>query len=135
MRILDDKIVYALNTSIPTESFANKVDAPAACQDLYTQIQKGHSERDNVIKNCIVATAEIVKKLKAEKDEKPNDFEVMKQLKAEQKKVLTIFCGGKIIHAFSNFQALSNSLINIILFENNMYMPIFLMPSKSSFYL
>ncbi|XP_075971728.1 coiled-coil domain-containing 58 [Anticarsia gemmatalis] len=87
MRILDDKIVYSLNTSIPTESFASKVDAHSACQDLYSQIQKGHSERENVIKNCIVSTAEVVKKLKAAKEEKPDDFDVLKNLKAEQKKL------------------------------------------------
>lgn len=88
MRILDDKIVYALNTSLPTESFSGKVNATSACQDLYSQILKGHSERENVIKNCIVATAESVKKLKALKTEIPDDFEVSKNLKAEQKKVL-----------------------------------------------
>ena len=49
MRVLDDKIVYALNTSLPTESFKNKIDASSACQNLYDQIQKGHSERENVI--------------------------------------------------------------------------------------
>ncbi|KAF9815873.1 hypothetical protein SFRURICE_009771 [Spodoptera frugiperda] len=87
MRVMDDKIVYALNTSIPTESFANKVDAHSACEDLYSQIQKGHTDRENVIKNCILVTAETVKQLKAVKDEKPNDFEVLKNLKAEQKKL------------------------------------------------
>ncbi|CAB3222817.1 unnamed protein product [Arctia plantaginis] len=87
MRILDDKIVYALNTSLPTESFANKVDAHSACEDLYSQIQKGNSQREDVIKNCIVLTAEEVKKLKTAKEEKPNDFEVMKNLKFEQKKL------------------------------------------------
>nr|XP_037868915.1 coiled-coil domain-containing protein 58 isoform X2 [Bombyx mori] len=87
MRILDDKIVYALNTSIPTESFKAKIDATAACHDLYSQIRTGHSERENVIKNCILATAESVKKLKAVKEEKPNDLEVLRNLKAEQKKL------------------------------------------------
>lgn len=87
MRVLDDKIVYALNTSLPTESFSSKVNAQSACQELHSQIQKGHSERETVIKNCIVSTAEAVKKLKAAKDEKPDDFDIMKNLKAEQKKV------------------------------------------------
>ncbi|XP_031768020.1 protein MIX23 isoform X2 [Galleria mellonella] len=87
MRTLDDKIVYALNTSIPTESFHNKVNATAACQDLYSQIQKGHSEREKVIKNCILVTAESVKKLKTNKEEKPDDYEVIKNLKAEQRKL------------------------------------------------
>lgn len=84
---MDDKIMYALNTSIPTESFASKVDAHSACEDLYSQIQKGHTDRENVIKNCILSTAETVKHLKAVKDNKPDDCEVIKNLKAEQKKV------------------------------------------------
>ncbi|XP_053603946.1 protein MIX23 [Plodia interpunctella] len=87
MRILDDKIVYALNTSLPTESFKNKVNATAACEDLFSQIQKGHTERENVIKNCIVVTAEHVKKLRAAKEDSPEDYEVLKNLKAEQKKL------------------------------------------------
>lgn len=91
MRVMDDKIVYALNTSIPTESFASKVDAHSACEDLYSQIQKGHTERENVIKKCILATAETVKELRAAKDKKPDDYEVMKNLKSEQKKVCNCF--------------------------------------------
>ncbi|KAJ2952112.1 hypothetical protein O0L34_g4382 [Tuta absoluta] len=87
MRLLDDKIVYALNTSLPTESFQNKVNATSACQDLYTQIQKGHADRENVIKNCIVMTAESVKSLKEAKENKPDDFDIQKNLKAEQRKL------------------------------------------------
>ncbi|CAH2071230.1 unnamed protein product, partial [Iphiclides podalirius] len=87
MRVLDDKIVYTLNSSIPTESFKKKVDATAVCQELYVQIQKGHEERENVIKNCIVVTAETVKKLKSVKENNPEDFDVMKSLKTEQRKL------------------------------------------------
>ncbi|XP_072939969.1 protein MIX23 isoform X2 [Epargyreus clarus] len=87
MRLLDDKIVYALNTSIPTESFQKKVDATAACNDLYLQIHKGHEEREKVIKSCIVKTAEIVKDLRVMREEKPDDWEVNRNLKAEQKKL------------------------------------------------
>lgn len=88
MRVLDDKIVYALNTSLPTESFKNKIDASSACQNLYDQIQKGHSERENVIKNCIVSTAESVKKLKAAKENTPDNLDILRDLKTEQRKVL-----------------------------------------------
>lgn len=90
MRVLDDKIVYALNTSLPTESFRKKVDTTAVCQDLLSQIEKGHVDRENVIKNCIVATAESVKKLRAAKDVKPDDFDALKDLKAEQRKVCRV---------------------------------------------
>lgn len=90
MRILDDKIVYALNTSIPTESFQNKVNATEACQDLYSQIQKGHADREEVIKHCITVTAETVKKLKAANAQTHDDFEVLKRLKSEQRKVMYV---------------------------------------------
>lgn len=88
MRILDDKIVYALNTSIPTESFQKKVNATEACQDLYSQIQKGHADREKVIKHCITVTAEAVKNLKAAKTQSSDDFEIIKNLKSEQRKVI-----------------------------------------------
>ncbi|XP_026496768.1 protein MIX23 isoform X1 [Vanessa tameamea] len=87
MRVVDDKIVYTLNTSIPTESFKTKVDASSVCHNLFDQIQKSHSEREIVIKNCIVATAETVKKLKSAKESSPDDIDVIKNLKAEQRKL------------------------------------------------
>lgn len=87
MRVLDDKIVHALNTSLPTESFRKKVDTGSVCQDLFSQIKKGHADRENVIKNCIVVTAESVKTLRAAKEIKPDDFDTLKDFKAEQRKV------------------------------------------------
>ncbi|CAF4812939.1 unnamed protein product [Pieris macdunnoughi] len=87
MRILDDKIVYALNTSLPTESFQTKIDATSACQDLYEQIQKGHSEREKVIKNCIISSADTVKNLKTAKEQKPDDIDLLRNIKAEQRKL------------------------------------------------
>lgn len=97
MRVLDDKIVYTLNTSIPTESFQKKIDAASVCQDLHNQITKGHSEREATIKNCIVATADTLKKLKVAKEENPNDFDVLKNYKSEQRKV----CNTIIMFSFS----------------------------------
>ena len=38
MRLIDDGIVHALNTSIPTNSFAKKVDATNQCKSLYEQV-------------------------------------------------------------------------------------------------
>lgn len=119
MRVLDDKIVYALNTSLPTESFKSKVDASSACQSLFDQIQKGHSERENVIKNCIIATAESVKKLKAAKESTPNDFDVIKNLKSEQRKVsyitflsmISLFC----IYKFVLYQKLLSDKLLLLL--------------------
>ena len=38
MRLLDDKIIYALNTSIPTTSFKDKVNASEQCQVLRDKV-------------------------------------------------------------------------------------------------
>lgn len=38
MRALDDRIVYKLNTSIPTTSFADQVNAPEQCKSLYQEV-------------------------------------------------------------------------------------------------
>lgn len=40
MRRIDDNIVHALNTTIPTASFADKASATNQCQDLYKQVSK-----------------------------------------------------------------------------------------------
>ena len=39
-RALDDRIVYRLNASVPTESFTGQVSAREQCMDLYVQVQQ-----------------------------------------------------------------------------------------------
>ena len=39
MRALDDGIVHALNTAIPSASFASKVDAPSECKRLFEKVR------------------------------------------------------------------------------------------------
>ena len=38
MRTLDDKIIYKLNTSVPTQSFAGQVSAEERCKELYEEV-------------------------------------------------------------------------------------------------
>ena len=38
MRIIDDKIIYAINQSIPTASFKGQIDATEKCKSLHTQV-------------------------------------------------------------------------------------------------
>jgi len=38
MRKIDDSIIYALNTTIPTDSFAGSKHAPEQCKHLYGQV-------------------------------------------------------------------------------------------------
>lgn len=38
MRTIDDRIVHALNTTVPTVSFSGKVDAAKTCKQLYESV-------------------------------------------------------------------------------------------------
>ena len=38
LRLLDDKIIYRLNKSIPTTSFAGEVNAESKCKELYKEV-------------------------------------------------------------------------------------------------
>lgn len=87
MRDVDDKIVYALNTSIPTESFKGQLNAKDKCSDLYGQLNSTYDSRNKIIKNCISMTANRVKELKTKKDNDPDDINVYKNFKSEQRKV------------------------------------------------
>lgn len=87
MRDVDDKIVYALNTSIPTESFKGQFKASDKCTDLYGLLNKTYDGRNQIIKNCIAVTANRVKELKAKKEDNPDDINVYKNFKSEQRKV------------------------------------------------
>uniref|UniRef100_A0A2M4AN63 Protein MIX23 n=1 Tax=Anopheles triannulatus TaxID=58253 RepID=A0A2M4AN63_9DIPT len=87
MRDLDDKIIYALNTSLPTESFKGQVDAEAKCRDLHVQLESGYNHRQEAIKNCIVLCADTVKTLKGQREDNRDDVSLNKQFKTEQRKL------------------------------------------------
>lgn len=38
MRAIDDKIIYKLNTTIPTVSFAEQIVARDRCKELYEEV-------------------------------------------------------------------------------------------------
>ena len=38
-RAIDDRIIYKLNTSIPTESFAGQINAADQCKHLYDEVR------------------------------------------------------------------------------------------------
>ncbi|XP_063985922.1 protein MIX23 [Diachasmimorpha longicaudata] len=84
MRQIDDKIIYLLNTTIPTESFKGQVDATSKCKDLFYQIQSGHSQREIAIKKCLNTSRDKVKQLKDQKDNDPNNILLLKNLRKEQ---------------------------------------------------
>lgn len=87
MRTIDDKIIYTLNTSIPTDSFRSQVDANNTCKNLYQELKTGHVERENSIKKCITVSANKIKTLKDQRDGNNDDFSLLRKLRAEQTKV------------------------------------------------
>lgn len=87
MRDVDDKIIYALNTSIPTESFKGQLSPSEKCTELYGKLNSTHESRHNIIKNCITVTANRVKELKTKKEDNPDNIYVYKDFKSEQRKV------------------------------------------------
>lgn len=87
MRDLDDKIIYALNVSIPTESFKHKSNTSNSCGELLTKIDRNFDQRHTAIKECIAITADRVKVLRTERETKQNDNSIDKNFKSEQRKV------------------------------------------------
>lgn len=87
MREVDDKIIYALNTSIPTESFRGQMSGGNTCQVLYDQLLVAHQQRSDAIKNCIVVTADGVKELRTQRETNRDDVVVDRSFKSEQRKV------------------------------------------------
>lgn len=67
-RAIDDKIIQALNNSIPTASLRSKGEAGEKCQDLWAQISKIHTQREESIKTCVSYFDERMTTLKAAGD-------------------------------------------------------------------
>ncbi|KAG5851254.1 hypothetical protein ANANG_G00091120 [Anguilla anguilla] len=87
MRTIDDRIVHALNTTVPTTSFKGKVDATQTCKELYKSLMKAHSDRDRAIKTCIAQTSSVVSQLCEERTRDSENMSLIKQLRKEQTKL------------------------------------------------
>jgi Caffeine-induced death protein 2 len=88
MRELDDKVVYALNMSLPTASIKARTESnpETNCKGLYETLAASYKSREKVIQDCIVLTAEQVSLLKKQRETSDN-VQVEKKFKAEQRKV------------------------------------------------
>ncbi|XP_076617814.1 protein MIX23 [Chaetodon auriga] len=84
MRTIDDRIVHALNTTVPTVSFSGKVDATQTCKQLYESLMEAHLSRDKAIKSCIAQTSEVVGRLREERAKDSGNLALIKQLRKEQ---------------------------------------------------
>uniref|UniRef100_A0A3B1JJ66 Protein MIX23 n=1 Tax=Astyanax mexicanus TaxID=7994 RepID=A0A3B1JJ66_ASTMX len=87
MRTIDDRIVHALNTTVPTASFSGKVDASQTCKELYESLLEAHLSRDKAIKACITETSAVVGQLREERAKDRDNLSIIKQLRKEQTKL------------------------------------------------
>ncbi|XP_076868787.1 protein MIX23 [Brachyhypopomus gauderio] len=87
MRTIDDRIVHALNTTVPTASFSGKVDASKTCKDLYESLMEAHLSRDKAIKTCIRETSAVIGQLREERAKDNDNLSLIKQLRKEQTKL------------------------------------------------
>ncbi|XP_077100771.1 protein MIX23 [Siphateles boraxobius] len=87
MRTIDDRIVHALNTTVPTVSFSGKVDATQTCKELYESLMEAHLSRDKAIKSCITETSAVVRQLREKRAKDSDNLSIIKQLRKEQTKL------------------------------------------------
>ncbi|XP_068438208.1 protein MIX23 [Clinocottus analis] len=87
MRSIDDRIVYALNTSVPTVSFSGKVDATQTCKQLYESMMDAHLTRDKAIKSCIAQTSKEVGQLRERRAKDSENQALIRLLRKEQTKL------------------------------------------------
>ncbi|KAG8537153.1 hypothetical protein GDO81_024998 [Engystomops pustulosus] len=92
MRTIDDRIVHELNTTVPTVSFAGKIDASQTCRQLYESLRDAHLSREKTIKGCISQTSINVNRYQEERRKEPDNLTVMKRLRKEQTKVFSERC-------------------------------------------
>lgn len=84
LRLLDDKIIYELNKSVPTQSFKHEVNAEAKCHGLYDDLLDIYKTRDGAIKGCIELKTNNIERIKTEVKENGESGSLMKELRSDQ---------------------------------------------------
>eukprot|EP00088_Acartia_fossae_P071911 TRINITY_DN9981_c0_g1_i1.p1 TRINITY_DN9981_c0_g1~~TRINITY_DN9981_c0_g1_i1.p1 ORF type:complete len:135 (-),score=34.77 TRINITY_DN9981_c0_g1_i1:460-864(-) len=83
LRELDDKIIYALNLSTPTQSMRARGASPQqSCQELQTNLSENYKYREEKISNCVGDLTVRIKDLKGKADQ--GDMEAMTNLRPTQ---------------------------------------------------
>eukprot|EP00117_Sycon_ciliatum_P019883 scpid81628/ scgid17878/ Coiled-coil domain-containing protein 58 len=87
LRDVDDRIVYRLNTSIPTASFAKGVDTQARCKELHDTIQEVSEARGVAIQRCISETKNHIAELQVQRKQMPDSQRFTHLLRQNQTKL------------------------------------------------
>lgn len=86
MRTIDDRIISALNASLPTQSFRGNVDTAKVCKRFYDQLQLSYEQRAKSITRCLEIVNNDVETLRQKKSDSPDDIDIIKTLRKEQTK-------------------------------------------------
>ncbi|XP_037082973.1 coiled-coil domain-containing protein 58-like [Pollicipes pollicipes] len=89
-RTIDDKIIYALNKSLPTQSFEGQVDASKTCKDLYSKLRESYRARGAAIRRCVEETAGHVEALRQRREvdqDSQDNYDLLRELRREQSKL------------------------------------------------
>lgn len=69
MRTIDDRIVHALNTTVPTVSFSGRVDATQTCKQLYESVSVTVMTKITCVSVCVCVIWAVVKLSKCSTDD------------------------------------------------------------------
>lgn len=84
LRSLDDKIIYKLNVSVPTQSFKNEIDAETKCGTLYKELLGLYKLREEGIKKCIESKSKLIKDIQNKLSDNSQDETLVRTLRLEQ---------------------------------------------------
>lgn len=83
-RKIDDQIIYALNSVIPTESFKEMIDPSTTCRELHQQISNVHEKRESSIIRFRDAARQEIDELKKQRTNNPDDVALKNNLQKVQ---------------------------------------------------
>lgn len=89
MRDFDEKVVYNLNISLPTESIKARttVSPDTSCKELFEHLKNSYMGRKTKINECVLSTVDTVQTIKKQREENMNDVQLEKKFKSQQRKV------------------------------------------------
>uniref|UniRef100_A0A2P2HWD3 Protein MIX23 n=1 Tax=Hirondellea gigas TaxID=1518452 RepID=A0A2P2HWD3_9CRUS len=85
LRMVDDKIIYALNLATPSQSFHSKVKPAEQCEKLFLQISANYKERGDLLNKCLQSTTARLTQLTA--GDPAADPQLKRKIKHERSKV------------------------------------------------
>lgn len=84
LRLIDDRIIHALNTKIPTATFEKDVNSANQCKQLYEDLLESHKQRGTAINKCIKVMSEKVTSLREKRHQDPDNLSIVKELRKAQ---------------------------------------------------